>query len=52
MRLRLKTRIRACGGYRYNHILRTIVLMKKRNGLTQTEINDMMIQNPARVLAC
>jgi phosphotriesterase-related protein len=48
----LKTYTRKYGGYGYGHILRTIIPMMKRNGLTETEINYMMIQNPARVLAC
>lgn len=48
----LKTYARSHGGYGYDHILRTIVTMMKRIGLTDKEINHMMIQNPARVLAC
>jgi len=48
----LKTYTRRYGGYGYDHILRTIAPMMKRNGLTDTEINHMMIRNPARVLAC
>jgi len=47
----LKTYTRRYGGRGYDHILRTIVPMIKRIGLTDTEINHMMIQNPARVLA-
>jgi len=47
----LKTYTRRYGGYGYDHILRTIVPMMKRNGLTNAEIDHMMIQNPARVLA-
>jgi phosphotriesterase-related protein len=48
----LKTYTRKYGGYGYDHILRTIVPMMKRNGLTDAEIDHMMIRNPARVLAC
>jgi len=47
----LKTYTRRFGGRGYDHILRTIVPMMKRIGLTDTEINHMMIRNPARVLA-
>jgi phosphotriesterase-related protein len=47
----LKTYTRRYGGRGYDHILRTMVPMIKRIGLTDTEINQMMIQNPARVLA-
>lgn len=48
----LKTYTRSYGGYGYDHILRTIVPMMKRIGLTDNEIDHMMIQNPARVLGC
>jgi len=46
----LKTYTRRYGGRGYDHILRTIVPMLRRIGLADTEINHMMIQNPARVL--
>jgi len=46
----LKTYTRRYGGRGYDHILRTIVPMLRRIGLANTEIDHMMIQNPARVL--
>ncbi|MGA2237936.1 MAG: hypothetical protein ABSG74_01865 [Candidatus Bathyarchaeia archaeon] len=48
----LKTYTRGYGGFGHDHILRTIVPIMKRNGLTGAEIDHMMIQNPARVFAC
>ncbi len=47
----LKTLTRTYGGYGYEHILRTIVPMLKRVGLTDAEINHMTVQNPARAIA-
>jgi len=46
-----QTYTRKYGGYGYGHILRTIVPMMSTNGIKDTEINHMMIKNPARVLA-
>jgi len=48
----LKTHTRSYGGYGYDHILRTIVPMMKRIGLTDNEIDHLMTQNPMRALAC
>jgi len=47
----LKMYTRTYGGYGYDHILRTIVPMMKRIGLTETEMNHMLIDNPARAIA-
>jgi phosphotriesterase-related protein len=47
----LKTYTRTYGGYGYDHIQRTIAPMMKQIGLTESEIEHMMIENPARALA-
>jgi len=47
----LKTYTRTYGGYGYAHIQRTIVPMMKQIGITDRDIEHMMIRNPARVLA-
>jgi hypothetical protein len=43
----LKTYTRTYGGYGYDHILRTIVPMLKKIGVTDVE---MMVENPARAI--
>jgi len=47
----LKTYTRTYGGYGYDHILRTIVPMLKKIGVNDTEINRIMVENPARAIA-
>ena len=39
------------GGYGYAHILRDIVPWLRREGLTQEDINTILIKNPQRLLA-
>lgn len=46
-----KAMIRTYGGRGYDHILRTVIPMMKKIGVTDAEINQLMINNPARALA-
>lgn len=46
----LKSMLRAYGGTGYDHILRTIVPMMLDEGLSQTTIDRLLTDNPARVL--
>ena len=39
------------GGWGYDHILLQVVPLMLRRGLTQAQIDDILIHNPARVLA-
>ncbi len=39
------------GGYGYGHLLRTFVPMLREAGVTQDQIDTMLVANPARVLA-
>jgi phosphotriesterase-related protein len=47
----LKTYTRTYGGYGYDHIQRTIIPMLHRIGVTDAEVDHMMIQNTARAIA-
>jgi phosphotriesterase-related protein len=46
-----KIYIREYGGYGYDHILKTIVPMFKRRGVTDDEIGHIMVENPRRAIA-
>jgi phosphotriesterase-related protein len=47
----LKADLRTFGGYGYDHIQRTIIPMLNRISVSDAEINRMMVDNPARILA-
>lgn len=38
------------GGFGYGHILRSIIPMLERRGVTRSTIDTLLIANPARVL--
>jgi phosphotriesterase-related protein len=40
------------GGYGYAHILENIVPELTLNGVTNTQINTMLVENPRRILTC
>jgi len=46
-----KTGIKRFGGYGYDHILTRVVPMLKKRGITQSQIDQMMVANPRRVFA-
>jgi len=46
-----KTSLCAYGGEGYTHILENIVPLMRRKGMTQAQIDAILIQNPARLLA-
>ena len=46
-----KIYLRHYGGYGYDHILKTIVPMFKRNGVSEDEVRYMMVDNPRRAIA-
>ena len=46
----LKSMLRSYGGFGYDHVLRTIVPMMREEGITQTSIDMMLKDNPARAL--
>lgn len=46
-----KTALCAYGGTGYGHILRNVVPMMERKGMSAAEIDAMLIDNPARILA-
>jgi len=46
-----KIYLRTHGGYGYDHILKTIVPMFRRNGISDKEIRRMMVDNPRRAIA-
>lgn len=39
------------GGWGYDHILRHVVPLMRRRGITQQQVDDILVHNPARVLA-
>jgi phosphotriesterase-related protein len=45
-----KVYTRTYGGYRYDHIQRTIIPMLKRSGVSDAEIERMMVDNPLRAI--
>lgn len=47
----LKMYLRTYGGYGYDHILRTILPMLKRSGLTERETDKIIKDNPRRAIA-
>jgi len=47
----LKMYLRTYGGYGYDHIIRTIVPMLRRQGVTDSEIHRIMVDNPCRAIA-
>jgi len=46
-----KIELKRFGGHGYSHILRYVVPMMKRMGITEEEIQSMMVENPKRFLA-
>ena len=46
-----RTRQMEFGGHGYGHIYRNIIPMMHRRGITDTQIDAMLIDNPARLLA-
>lgn len=46
-----KTGLTAYGGEGYAHILENVVPIMRRKGMTEDEIDAILVQNPARVLA-
>jgi phosphotriesterase-related protein len=46
-----KIYLREYGGYGYDHILKTIVPMFKRRGMTDDEVRHIMVENPRRAIA-
>jgi phosphotriesterase-related protein len=47
----LKVLLASYGGFGYAHILRNIVPVMLRQGITETQIHAMMIDNPGRLLS-
>ena len=47
----LKIDLRAYGGTGYDHILTSVVEMFRRAGITEAQIEQMLIENPKRALA-
>lgn len=46
-----KMHLQRYGGFGYGHILRTVLPMLERRGVTQETIRALLVDNPARVLA-
>ena len=46
-----KTDLRQYGGFGYSHILRSIIPMLKISGVSNKQINNMLVENPKRLLA-
>lgn len=46
-----KTMLKKYGGQGFDHILRNIIPMMKKEGISDREIRTMMVSNPARFLA-
>jgi phosphotriesterase-related protein len=46
----LKCRLRRYGGWGYDHLLNNVVPAMKRLGVSETEINIMLIENPKKYL--
>jgi phosphotriesterase-related protein len=46
-----KTSLAAYGGEGYAHILTNVVPLMQRKGFAQSEIDAILVDNPARVLA-
>jgi phosphotriesterase-related protein len=44
-----KMHLKTYGGYGFDHVLRNIVPSLKRNGLTQEEVNGLLIDNPRKL---
>jgi phosphotriesterase-related protein len=47
----VKTSFRQYGGYGYDHILTHIVPMLRKKGVSQSHIDQMLIENPKKILA-
>jgi phosphotriesterase-related protein len=47
----IKARLRRYGGEGYDHLLRNVVPLMRRKGMTQAEVEHLLVHNPARVLA-
>ncbi len=47
----LKVLLTAWGGFGYAHILRNIVPVMLRQGITKSQIHTMMVDNPGRLLS-
>ena len=45
-----KHRLARYGGHGYDHILKNIVPRMKRTGITEEQLNAMLVDNPKRVL--
>jgi phosphotriesterase-related protein len=45
-----KTRLRVYGGEGYHHILRNVVPLMRRKGLSEVQVNRILIENPRRIL--
>jgi phosphotriesterase-related protein len=46
-----KISLKAFGGQGYDHILRNILPMMRKAGISEETIHQIMVRNPARVLA-
>ena len=46
-----KMQLRHYGGMGYDHILRTIVPRLRRRGVDETTLHEILVENPARLLA-
>lgn len=45
-----RTRLRTFGGHGYGHIFRNVVPIMRRRGFSETEIDQMLVQTPRRIL--
>ena len=45
-----KTDLRRYGGFGYDHIHATVIPLMRMNGITDEEINSMLVDNPRRIL--
>ena len=46
----VRTRLRRYGGWGYSHILRHVVPLLKKNGVTDQDISALLVVNPRRIL--
>jgi phosphotriesterase-related protein len=47
----LKVLLTSYGGFGYAHILRNIVPVMLRQGITEAQVHTMMVDNPGRLLS-
>ncbi|MCL5069803.1 MAG: hypothetical protein M1308_02740, partial [Actinobacteria bacterium] len=46
----VKHALAAYGGWGYDHILRNVVPLMKINGINESQINSLMVENPRKML--